>query len=89
KTNMEIVKKILELLNQGEEMIEYVKDRLGHDRRYAIDFSKIKNELGWQPRTSFEDGMKQTVEWYKNNESWWRDVKSGEYQKYYEKQYGK
>ena len=87
KTNMEIVKKILELLGKGEEMIEYVKDRPGHDRRYAIDFSKIKNELGWQPRTSFEDGMEQTVEWYKTNESWWRDVKSGEYQKYYEKQY--
>ncbi|MFA6193637.1 MAG: dTDP-glucose 4,6-dehydratase [Parcubacteria group bacterium] len=89
KTNMEIVKKILELLNQGEEMIEYVNDRPGHDRRYAIDFSKISSELGWQPRTSFEDGMKKTVEWYKANEDWWRDVKSGEYQKYYEKQYGK
>ncbi|MFH0930096.1 MAG: dTDP-glucose 4,6-dehydratase [Candidatus Moraniibacteriota bacterium] len=89
KTNMEIVKKILELLKQGEEVIEYVKDRPGHDRRYAIDFSKIKSELGWHPRTSFEDGMKQTVEWYKANEDWWRDVKSGEYQKYYEKQYGK
>jgi dTDP-glucose 4,6-dehydratase len=88
KTNMEIVKKILELLGKGEEMIEYVKDRPGHDRRYAIDFSKIKNELGWQPRTSFEEGMRQTVEWYKSNEDWWRDVKSGEYQKYYEKQYG-
>jgi dTDP-glucose 4,6-dehydratase len=88
KTNMEIVKKILELLNKGEEMIEYVKDRPGHDRRYAIDFSKIKQELGWQPQTSFEEGMKQTVDWYKTNESWWRDVKSGEYQKYYEKQYG-
>ncbi|HUD08652.1 MAG TPA: dTDP-glucose 4,6-dehydratase [Candidatus Saccharimonadales bacterium] len=87
KTNMEIVKKILELLGKGEEMIEYVKDRPGHDRRYAIDFSKIKNELGWQPRTSFEDGMRKTVEWFESNESWWRDVKSGEYQKYYEKQY--
>lgn len=89
KTNMEIVKKVLDLLNQGEEMIEYVKDRPGHDRRYAIDFSKIKAELGWQPRMSFEEGMKQTVDWYKTNVGWWRDVKSGEYQKYYEKQYGK
>jgi dTDP-glucose 4,6-dehydratase len=87
KKNIDIVKIILKLLGKGEEMIEYVKDRPGHDRRYAIDFSKIKSELGWQPRTSFEDGMKQTVEWYKNNEDWWRDVKSGEYQKYYEKQY--
>lgn len=89
KTNIEIVKKILELLNKGEEMIEYVKDRPGHDRRYAIDFSKIKIELGWQPRTDFAEGMQKTVEWYITNESWWRDVKSGEYQKYYEKQYGK
>jgi len=87
KTNMEIVKKILELLGKGEEMIEYVKDRPGHDRRYAIDFSKIKSELGWQPRTSFEDGMKQTVEWYKNNESWWKNIKNGEYLEYYKKQY--
>ena len=77
KTNIEIVKKILELLNMGEEMIEYVKDRPGHDRRYAIDFSKIKAELGWHPRTSFADGMRQTVEWYKANEDWWRDIKNG------------
>jgi len=89
KTNMEIVKKILKLLNRDEEMIEYVKDRLGHDRRYAIDFSKIKSELGWQPRTSFEEGMKQTVEWYKANENWWRKIKSGEYLEYYNKQYQK
>jgi dTDP-glucose 4,6-dehydratase len=88
KTNMEIVKKILELLNKGEEMIEYVKDRLGHDRRYAIDFSKIKSELGWQPRTSFEEGMQKTVEWYKENPDWWKKIKSGEYLKYYEEQYG-
>ena len=89
KTNMEIVKKILELLNRGEEMIEYVKDRPGHDRRYAIDFSKIKTELGWQPRTSFEEGMKKQLNGTKTMKHWWRDIKSGEYQKYYEKQYGK
>ena len=88
KPNIEITKKILELLGKGEEMIEYVKDRPGHDRRYAIDFSKIKNELGWEPRTSFDEGMKKTVEWYKNNQDWWRDIKSGEYLKYYKKQYG-
>jgi len=88
KTNIDIVKKIIELLKQGEEMIEYVKDRPGHDRRYAIDFSKIKSELGWQPRTSFEDGMKQTVEWYKANENWWRNIKNGNYLEYYKKQYG-
>jgi len=89
KTNLEIVKKILELLNKGEEMIEYVKDRPGHDRRYAIDFSKIKAELDWQPQTSFEEGMRKTVDWFKNNEDWWKKIKSGEYLKYYEEQYGK
>lgn len=88
KPNIEITKKILKLLGKGEEMIEYVKDRPGHDRRYAIDFSKIKWELGWQPKTNFDEGMKKTVEWYKTNESWWREIKSGEYLKYYEKQYG-
>ena len=88
KTNMEIVKKILELLGKGEEMIEYVKDRPGHDRRYAIDFSKIKSELDWQPRTTFEEGMQKTVEWYKTNESWWRNIKNGNYLEYYKKQYG-
>lgn len=88
KTNLEITQKILELLGKGEEMIEYVSDRPGHDRRYAIDFSKIKAELGWEPRTSFEEGMKKTVEWYKANEDWWRKIKSGEYLEYYQRQYG-
>jgi len=87
KTNMVITRKMLELLELGEEMIETVKDRAGHDRRYAIDFSKIKNELGWSPRTSFEEGMKKTVEWYKNNREWWQKIKSGEYLEYYKKQY--
>lgn len=89
KPNIEITKKILELLGKGEEMIEYVKDRPGHDRRYAIDFSKIKSELGWEPRTNFDEGMKKTVEWYKNNQDWWKEIKSGEYLKYYEKQYAR
>lgn len=89
KPNIEITKKIIQLMGMGEDMIEYVKDRPGHDRRYAIDFSKIKNELGWEPKTSFEEGVKKTIEWYKNNESWWKNIKSGDYQKYYEQQYGK
>lgn len=88
KTNLEITHKILELMDKDESSIEYVKDRLGHDRRYAIDFSKIKNELGWEPKVSFEEGLRQTIEWYKNNEEWWKNIKSGEYKDYYEKQYG-
>jgi len=87
KPNIEITKKILELLGKGEEMIEYVKDRPGHDRRYAIDFSKIKKELDWEPKTNFDEGMKKTVEWYKNNQDWWREIKSGAYLDYYKKQY--
>jgi len=89
KPNIEITKKIIELMGKNEDSIEYVKDRLGHDRRYAIDFSKIKNELGWKPQVSFEEGLKMTIEWYKNNESWWKNIKSGDYKEYYKKQYGK
>ncbi len=89
KPNIEITKKIIEFMGKDESSIEYVKDRPGHDRRYAIDFSKIKNELGWEPKISFEEGLRKTIEWYKNNESWWKNIKSGNYQKYYEKQYGK
>jgi len=89
KPNIEITKKILELLGKGQDLIEYVKDRPGHDRRYAINFSKIKKDLGWEPETDFEEGMKKTVEWYKSNPDWWKKIKSGEYLKYYEKQYGK
>lgn len=88
KTNKEITYKILELMGKNESSIEFVKDRPGHDRRYAINFSKIKNELGWKPKTGFEDGLKQTADWFKNNENWWKKIKSGEYQKYYEKNYG-
>ena len=87
KTNLEITKFILKEFGKSEEMIEYVKDRAGHDRRYAIDFSKIKKELGWQPQIKFADGLKQTIEWYKNNQAWWQKIKSGEYKDYYKKQY--
>jgi len=87
KPNIEITKKIIKLMGKSEDSIEYVKDRLGHDRRYAIDFSKIKNELGWKPKVSFEEGLKKTIEWYKNNESWWKNIKSGDYQKYYQQNY--
>ncbi len=85
--NLEVVKKILRIMGKNDDMIEYVKDRPGHDRRYAIDFSKIKNELGWEPAHTFDEWLEKTVQWYKDNESWWKEVKSGEYKKYYEKQY--
>lgn len=89
KENIWIVKKLLELLGKDESLIEYVKDRPGHDRRYAINFDKIKTELGWEPSVTLEEGLAKTVEWFKQNEAWWKNVKSGEYQKCYEKQYGK
>ena len=89
KPNLAITKEILRLLNKGDEMVEYVKDRPGHDRRYAIDFSKIKNELGWEPQVDFAEGMRRTVEWYLAHEDWWKKIKNGEYLKYYEQQYGK
>ncbi len=74
KNTLEIADIILQEMGKGEEMIEFVKDRQGHDMRYAIDFSKIKNELGWEPTVSFEEGMKRTINWYKNNQQWWRDI---------------
>ena len=70
-------------------MIQYVKDRPGHDRRYAIDFTKLTNELGWRPRFDFKRGIAETIDWYINHESWWRDIKTGAYLEYYEKQYGR
>ena len=86
--NIEIVKLILKKLGKSEDLIEYVKDRPGHDRRYAIDSSKIQNELGWKPSYEFEEAIDFTIEWYLNNKSWWERIISGEYQKYYEVQYG-
>lgn len=88
-TNLEVSKMILELLGKPDTLLRKVADRPAHDRRYAIDYSKIKNELGWEPRTSFKTGLANTVEWYKKNQEWWREIKSGEYQKYYQKNYGK
>jgi dTDP-glucose 4,6-dehydratase len=87
--NLEVVKLLLKIMGKGEEEIEYVKDRPGHDRRYAIDWTKIRTELGWEPKYSFEDWLEKTVKWYQENESWWRNIKSGEYKTYYQNQYGK
>lgn len=80
KQNIEVVKTILSHLDKSEKLITYVKDRAGHDLRYAIDPTKITTELGWEPETSFEKGMKKTIEWYLDNQSWMNDIKSGEYQ---------
>ena len=86
--NIEIVKLILKHLGKSEELIEYVKDRLGHDRRYAINSSKIKKELGWSPCYKFEEAIIQTIDWYKKNKNWWESIISGKYQDYYKTQYG-
>ena len=85
--NIEIIKLILNKLGKSEDMIDFVKDRPGHDRRYAIDSSKIKNELGWEPHFSFEEAISKTIEWYIDNKNWWSRIISGDYQKYYETQY--
>lgn len=85
--NIDIVKLILKELGKPESLIEYVKDRPGHDRRYAIDSSKIQNELGWMPGYKFEEAIAQTISWYKNNEVWWKAIISGEYQEYYKQNY--
>lgn len=86
--NIDIVKLICKYLGKPESLITYVTDRKGHDMRYAIDPTKIHNELGWLPETKFEDGLKKTIDWYLNNHEWWETIISGEYQSYYEKMYG-
>ena len=95
KENIYIVGKIIELLREktkdegiNEGLIKHVKDRLGHDRRYGIDPSKIRQELGWEPETRFDEGIKKTIEWYLNNVEWVKRVISGEYLEFYEKNYG-
>ena len=86
--NIDIVKLIIHELGKSEELITYVTDRKGHDLRYAIDPTKIHNELGWLPETKFTDGIKKTIRWYLENKDWWEPIISGEYTKYYEQMYG-
>ena len=86
--NIDIVKLICKELGKPESLITYVTDRKGHDMRYAIDPTKIHNELGWLPETKFADGIKKTIKWYLENKKWWQDIISGEYQNYYQKMYG-
>jgi dTDP-glucose 4,6-dehydratase len=88
RRNLDVVKTILKELGKPESLIHFVTDRPGHDRRYAIDPTKIHNELGWLPATKFEDGIKQTVQWYLENKPWWEHIINGEYQNYYKKMYG-
>lgn len=87
RTNLEVVKTILYTLGKSEELIQYVTDRPGHDRRYAIDPTKINKELGWSPATLFDEGIQKTIAWYLENKSWWEKIISGEYADYYEKMY--
>lgn len=88
RTNLEVVKTILKVLNKPESLIRYVKDRPGHDMRYAIDPTKLESELGWKPEYNFDTGIRQTIEWYLNNKEWWQNIISGEYTKYFDKMYG-
>lgn len=88
-TNLEVVKKLLEKMGLGEDKIEFVKDRPGHDKRYAMDWSKINKELDWSPKIKLDEALDGMISWYKENEDWWKKIKNGEYQKYYEEQYGR
>ncbi len=85
KSNLEVVQTIIDTLGKGK--IKFIQDRAGHDRRYAIDPTKITNDLGWQPNTKFEDGIKLTIDWYLSNRTWWENIISGEYKNYYTKMY--
>lgn len=87
RTNLEVTRAILKAVGKGEELIRFVKDRPGHDRRYSIDSSKI-GALGWGPRVGFEEGIARTVEWYREHEGWWRRLKDGSYREYYRRMYG-
>jgi dTDP-glucose 4,6-dehydratase len=87
--NIDIVRLILRTIGKPDELIEYVKDRPAHDRRYAIDSTRIRRELGWEPTVRFEDGIRETIEWYVEHESWWRRIMNKEYLTYYAQQYGR
>ena len=87
RTNLEIVRTVLRLTGASESLVRFVDDRPGHDRRYAMDFSKITDELGWQPQREFEEGLAETVEWYASNKPWLESVRSGDYRRFYDRQY--
>ncbi len=89
RTNLEVVKTIIKELGKSEDLISYVTDRAGHDMRYAIDPTKIKNDLGWEPTILFDEGIKKTIAWYLENKEWWTNIINGEYQNYYDNMYSK
>ena len=88
KTNLEVVKTVLKALGKPESLIKFVTDRPGHDRRYAIDPTKLETELGWKPKHNFETGIQATIQWYLDNEDWWKNIINGDYQNYFAKMYG-
>ena len=89
RTNLEVVRRLLAELGKGESLIRYVADRPGHDRRYAMDASRLQAELGWSPARRFEEGLAATIAWYRERRGWWERVRSGAYRDYYERQYGR
>jgi dTDP-glucose 4,6-dehydratase len=88
RTNLELTYALLDAVGKPRSLIRYVKDRPGHDRRYAIDCAKVERELGWRPQVPFEEGLRDTVRWYREHADWVQTIRSGEYMKYYQKQYG-
>ena len=88
KTNLEVTELILKTLGKPRSLIQFVKDRPGHDRRYALNSEKIKTQLGFEPSVNFEEGLKRTIKWYQENQTWWKRIKTGEYLEYYQRQYG-
>lgn len=89
KRNIDVVKMIVQKLGKPEELIRYVKDRPGHDLRYAMDISKMREEFGWEPKVGFEEGIEKTIEWYRSNKEWWMEIINGEYMEYYDRMYSK
>ncbi|HEY6780620.1 MAG TPA: dTDP-glucose 4,6-dehydratase [Thermoleophilaceae bacterium] len=87
--NIDVVRRILELTGTDESLIEHVRDRPGHDRRYSLSSDKLREATGWEPRVGFDEGLRRTVEWYENNEGWWTPIRSGAYREYYERHYGR
>ena len=88
RANLEVVKEILRQLGKPESLIQFVKDRPGHDLRYAIDCSKAETELGWRPKWTFQEGLADTIGWYREHAQWWRRVRDGSYQEFYDRWYG-